>query len=64
MCSACISNLAVALIGLTSTGGLTAMVMTRRGTKRAPIQTEPQKDNHASDEGGTHAQNTTGNTTH
>ena len=55
MCPACISNLAVALIGLTSTSGLTAMVMTPRGTKKEPIQTETQKENDASDEGGNHA---------
>jgi hypothetical protein len=47
--------LAVALIGLTSTGGLTAMVMTVRGTKKDSIPTEPQKENDASDEGKNHA---------
>jgi len=55
MCPTCISNLAVALIGLTSTGGLTAMVMTVHETKKASIQTEMQKENDASDEGGTYA---------
>lgn len=55
MCPACISNLAVALIGLTSTGGLTAMVMTLHRTKKDSIQTETQKENDASDEGETHA---------
>ena len=55
MCPVCISNMAVTVIGLTSTSGLTAMVMTWRGEKKDQSHAETQEKTKKRDAKGTHA---------
>jgi len=56
MCPACIQNMAIVLVGLTSTSGLAALVMTRQSPKKDPATNEiSDKKDGELNQGGPHA---------
>ncbi len=54
MCPACIPNIAIALLGLTSTSGLAAVVITKRSKKESSA-TETSECEKPKQQGDTHA---------